>query len=261
MAEPPREDDDLAGVDLSQLDLEHLDLDLAQTPSDVGRWLGTVMLLGLGAVILWLPSTEWFRVSGGHDSGVSFLLAGAGIVDGILLGRLLWRWGLEAARQRASSLPARAEPAAPPSARRRWLTLLAVLGGGAAVLWVPASSYYQAGDRYSSTWFLAAGGAVVVGILLGRWLLMQAAAPRRDGEVSPRLVLPPWFKWVTLAVLVGTAVVVLVGKVLGSNEPGAFEFSLGAAGFIAGVGGAIWLARRFDEWERSHTERYRGGGR
>jgi hypothetical protein len=251
VATPPHEDDDLAGVDLSQLDLDHLELD--ESPSAAGRWAAVLALVAIGAVVLWLPTTEWFRALGGRDNGLFFLLTGAGIVDGIVLGRLLWRWGL-AARQSAASGPARTEPEAPPSPWRRWLTLLAVLGGGAAVLWVPASSYYQSGDRYQSTWFLAAGGAVIVGILLGRWLLMQAAAARDDDAAPARLVLPPWFKWVTLAVLLGTGVVVLAGKLLGSNEPGAFEFSLGAAGFVAGVGGAIWVARRFDEWEHSAAE-------
>lgn len=258
MAPTPPEDDDLAGVDLSQLDLDHLELDTP--PSTPPRWAALVALVVVGAVVLWLPSTEWFRSLGGRDHGLFFLLAGVGIVDGILLGRLLWRWGLEAARASAAAGPTRAEPPAPPSALRRWLTLAAVVGGGAAILWVPASSYYQSGDRYQSTWFLAAGGAVVVGILLGRWLLMQAAVPRDDDEAPARLTLPPWFKWVTLAVLVGTGLVVLAGKVLGGNEPGAFEFSLGAAGFIAGVGGAIWLARRFDEWEQRQAGARRDGG-
>ncbi len=242
--------DDLAGVDLASLDLD--DIDLEERPSEAWRWVALALMLAVGALVLWVPATEWFRALGGGDGAPFFVLAAVGIVDGILLGRWLWRWAQDAAAKSAAVVP-RAEPVGPPSALRRWATLVAIVAGGAAILYVPASAYFE-GESYESTWFVAAAGAVVVGILIGRWLLMQSAARAAGEPERARLVLPPWFKWVTLARIAGPGVVVLAAKILGGSEPGAFEFSLGAAGFVAGVGGAIWLARRFDEWER------RGGG-
>ena len=259
MAAPESDDrnadnDDLVGIDLSSLDLDGIDID--DRPSEAWRWLGLLLLLGLGGLVLWLPNTEWFRLMG-HDSGPFFVLTAAGIVIGILLGRWLWLWGLAAAERYAARAQARVdEPAKPPSALRRWFIFALILGGAAAILYVPASAYYQQGDSYQTTWFLAAGGAVVVGIVLGRWLLMQAAAARARQKERPPLVLPPWFKWVTLAVLGVVFLVVLIGKLTSGGEtPGAFGFSLGATGFIVGLGGAIWLARRFDEFEKRHEQR------
>jgi hypothetical protein len=241
--------DDLAGVDLSSLDLEGIDLE--DHPSPVWRWIGLAVLVGMGALVLWLPTTDWFRLTG-HDSGPFFALTAAGVIIGILLGRWLWRWAMAAAERYAARAAERErhEPEGPPSPWLRRLTLLAVVGGAAAILYFSGSAYNQEGERYQSLWFAVAAGAIVVGILLGRWLLMQAAARTAATGERPKIVLPPWFKWVTLGILGGTGVIVLVAKIASGAEAGAFDFPLGAAGFVAGVGGAIWLARRFEEWER-----------
>jgi hypothetical protein len=254
--------DDLAGVDLDSLDLDGIDLDEADgdggslLQSGWGRIAYFLTLLSGGAFVLWLPSTEWFRL-GGHNSPWFFVVCGLGMVDGLLLGRLVWRWAQEVAARPAPE-PEPTKPKGPPSAVVRWLTLAAALGGAAAIIFgVPASAYYSEGDAYHSTWFLGAGGALVIGILLGRWLLMQATAKPVDDTPRQPIKLPPWFKWVTLGVLIALALVAFFGNLLYGNEEqgGNIEFPLGAIGFVVGLAGAIWLARRFDEFEAKHTRK------
>ncbi|MBN1960929.1 MAG: hypothetical protein JW841_08280 [Deltaproteobacteria bacterium] len=255
-SEQEQEIEELKGIDLSALDLSDIDID--EHPSEAWRWVGLIILASAMGVILWIPNTDWFRLLG-ENSTISFILAGIGIFVGILLGRWLWLWGLAAAERyaaRAAKLQNKEQK--PPSALQRWLTLIVVLGGAGAILYVPASSYYQQGSNYGAGWFLAAGGAVAIGIVLGRWLLMQASAKRISSTKSYNITLPPWFKWVTLSIISITVIVVLVGKLLsGGNDPGSFDFSFGIVGFIAGVSGAIWLAKRFDEWEKRHKTKSR----
>src|SRR5690349_11492994 len=87
--------DDLAGVDLARLDLDHIDL--ADEPrSPWWTRLLTLLLFGLGALVLWVPSTEYYRMRG--DGSPLFVVLGvAGIGTGLLLSRVLWRWAEEAA--------------------------------------------------------------------------------------------------------------------------------------------------------------------
>ena len=70
----------------------------------------------------------------------------------------------------------------------------------------------------------------------------QTTGPRR-GLPS----LPPWVKWLNLAVLVIGAGVVLLSDLFFNSQQA--EGYLSAIGFVLGIGGAIWLARRFDELE------------
>ncbi len=254
--------DDLAGVDLSRLDLDDIELEELGT-GGFWRALGVLALLALGGMFLWLPSTSYYQRLG-ENSWLFFVVTGGGILVGLVLGRLLWSWAEQAARRYAERVSRRPEkPDQPPSALRRWLTLLLIIGGGSAiVVGVPAGAYYQEGDAYHSTWFLAAGGAVVIGILVGRWLLMQAAAKNARGRKElVKIEFPPWFKWVSLAVLVGLGLFALLGSILFVQKSADFEFSLGGVGFVVGVFGAIWLARRFDELEvrASKQNKARGG--
>jgi hypothetical protein len=253
--------DELEGVDLARLDLDHIDLSEEPT-SPWWRRLALVALLVTGAVVLWIPTTNYYRLHG--DSSWMFLVLGSvGIGTGILLSRLLWRLAEEAAAGYAEAFRNRPRepklPPEPPSALRRWLTLVLGVGGAIAIIvGVPASTYYASGSSYDTQWFLGAGGAVAVGVILGRWLVMQAAAQRdaTASEGSRPFVMPPWAKWAALAVIVALGLTTLIGAALvrpGSNSE--LETTLGGIGFIVGIAGAIWLGRRFDEVEQRSAER------
>ncbi len=245
------EEDDLDGIDLDALELG--DIDLGDEPAAKKPWVSVVVLLLAGALVLWIPSTDWFRLLG-QDGGHFFVLAAVGIVIGILLGRALWR--LAAASYVATSQRKTGGARLPSRVSRGALLALVLLGAG-VILYVSSDPSLQQGQGSQLAWFAAALGAVVVGVIFGRWLLLQATASPSAPRVPIKL--PPWFKWVTLSLLVGTALFVLVGKVAGvAGDQSSLEFILAAAGFVAGVGGAIWLARRFDEWEKKHAAKTEG---
>ncbi|HET6343280.1 MAG TPA: hypothetical protein VFH51_00050, partial [Myxococcota bacterium] len=64
------------------------------------------------------------------------------------------------------------------------------------------------------------------------------------------LVLPPWFKWANLALLVAGGLFATFGHgLLGGADGQTAGFSLAGVGFAVGILGAIWIARRFDELE------------
>ncbi len=270
MARRDHDFNDLRGVDLSKLDLSHIELDIDKPPSKAWRWIALFFMLGTGGGLLWFPSTSYYQMLG-QRNWVFFVICGVASVVGILGGRWLWRWAQEAAAEYAARRALeRDEPAAveegPPSALRRWFTLILVVGGGAGILFgLPAMGYHQSGQNISSIWFVAAIVAIIVGLLLGRWLLMQAEAakPAEPRERIP-IRLPPWFKWVTLTVLIGTGIATLVIPDLYSgSDAETMRFSLGGVGLAVGVVTAIWLSRRFDEIEkklREEARRQRGTG-
>jgi len=244
---------DLSGVDLSQLNLDHIDLDLdaEERTSPIWRYLALLVLVGLGALLLWFPSSSYYQsFAGAH--WVFLVMCVTAVVVGISLGRWLWAW----AQEMAAKAPTRAEPrkeaAAPPSAFRRWVTLLMVVGGGAAILYgIPAWTGSARTGSFDGLWFVAALGGIAVGGMLVRWLLMQAAA--RPQSPAPRFVPPAWLKWVTLVVLIGGAATALVGSALAEADSST-RFALSGIGFAVGLLGAIWLARRFEEAEEKLRE-------
>lgn len=255
---------DLRSVDLSKLDLSHIELDIDKPPSKAWRWLALFFMLTMGGGLLWFPSTSYYQMSG-QRNGVFFVICGVAAVVGLLGGRWLWRWADEAAaeyaarRAREGDRPT-PEEQGPPSALRRWLTLIFVVGGGAGILFgLPAMGYLQSGHDSSPIWYGAAIAAIVVGIFLGRWLLMQAeaAAPAERREHAP-IRLPHWFKWVTLGVLIASGIAALIIPSLYSG-PNAetVRFSLGGLGLLVGIVAAIWLARRFEETEQRLREETR----
>jgi hypothetical protein len=257
--------DDLGGVDLSKLDLRDIEVD-EDRPSPVLRWLALLLLLGLGGVILWFPTTPYYQLYG-RVNWVFFLICAVAIVVGVSTGRWLWAWAQEAARayaaRRALEEPEVEAPKGPPSALRRFLTLLVVIGGFVAILvGLPASGLLQSGGSgFTGAWFLAAVGAVAIGITLGRWLVMQGQVAANGEPVRRRPIrLPPWFKWVTLTLLVVVAVSALaVPTLAGGGLSNELRFGLGGVGLIVGVVAAIWLARRFDETEARLRQRRSGG--
>lgn len=256
--------DDLNGIDLSQLDLDDIDLE-EEPPSPWGRRIIFVFLVGLMGFLLWVPTTEFYQVRGGTN-WLFFTVSGGAIVVGLLLGRFLWRWAQEAAERYAArrmrEAPKTQEPRKPPAAWVRWLTLLAAIGGGIALLvGIPAAEAMSSTGvtgGFSSLWFLMVLGALAVAALLGRWLMMQGEIRRERREPAPPIQWPPWLKWVTLGVLLTGGLVAGLGMSFippGTSGRDSLEFGLGAVAFVVGVLGAIWLARRFDETEEKIKER------
>ncbi len=246
---------DLAGVDLSKLNLDHIELDRYQGgPSTLGRLFLLAVLLAMGGFVLWFPNSDIY-LSMGPTNWLFFLLATVGTVVGVAASRIAWQM-LEEASQRWAKFydperTARAkEPQKPASALTRFFVFVLVASGAGGILFgLPAMGYGpdQAGG---SVWFGAAIVAIIVGFVAGRWLLMQAEADAKNQPKLEPIKLPPWFKWVTLTVLIGAATVALVlsnsEETTGDNNS---RFGIGGVGLVVGIATAIWLTRRFDEAE------------
>ena len=251
-AREPPEYDDLEGIDLSKLDLDHIDIG-PEGPSVVWRILALLLLVGMGGFLLWFPSSDTYQAMG-PTNWVFFTLCGVAIVVGVGVGRWVWAWVVDAAaryaERRAREQPKPKEPPKPASALTRWFALLLVLAGGGGILFgLPAYGLLQ-GESLSSIWFAAAIVAIVVGFVAGRWLLMQAESAIKARPMAAPIRLPAWFKWVTLVVLVGAALTALiVPAVTDSDGDNTGRFGLGSVGLVVGVAMAIWLTRRFDETE------------
>ena len=243
---------ELEGIDLQQLDLEHIELE--DTEGSGWRfYVGLVALIAAGSLLLWFPNSALYRAWG--DGGFFVLSLGA-VVVGVITGRWLWRWAERAAeryaQKRARQQPHTAREQEPPSAALRWLTLLGVLGGGVALVLGMPSAGFGLGSESTFGWFVAAVGALAVGILAGRWVVMQAQAHAHADKKRQRrpVQAPAWLKWVTLAgLVVAGAGAMLAGTFLQSRGSVGSDagFGLGSVGFVLGIAAAIWLARRFEE--------------
>lgn len=247
-APPPYE---LSHRDLRQLDLDHIEIDMLGPPVKLGR-LGLVSLLAsLGAILLWLPNTDFYQVHA-QSGWMFFGVSAASLAVGLSLGRVLYVWAQEAAAEHAKRPrpPVLDAPPKPPSALQRWLVLGAAVGGAVVVVFMlPHEAEWQ-GNGYSGAWFLTVGIAIVTGILAGRWLMMQASVNTEAARDVKPIVLPPWTKWVTLGILIVLGSVTAFGSSLfATSDPEGLSFGLSAVGFVVGIGAAIWIARRFDEVE------------
>ena len=254
--------DDLEGIDLSHLDSDLLGADLLGLGADenvdafsLARALGALALLASGAGVLYLPTSDWYRNQAG-SSWVFFAACGSAIFWGFLSGRWLWRWAQRAAARYAASprspYKPPTQPPRPPSALRRWSLFLGAVGVATAIILATPEGGYLAGDRgYSSWWFLAAGGAIVVGVLAGRFIMLQSTRPGAQRAKAEPLVWPPWIKWVSLAFMLLLAAIAVFGSaIIPSADPESTRFGLGGVGFVVGILAAIWLAKRFDESEK-----------
>lgn len=251
--------DDLMGLDLADLDLDAIDLEADDGPSVLQPGDGLrafVFIITLVGVVL-VPMTDYYRTVG-RNTWLFFVVAFAGIALGLLGGRWLFQLLGRAAERYAAKNQNRAPVEdRPPSALSRWMTLIVGVGGAVAIVVGMQSNPAVIGSGRS---FLISIGAILVGMTFGRWLLMQEFHPvKNDAPIKP-IKLPPWMKWVTLTVLLGTAVFILFsGQILGDATAKELEFTLGAVAFVVAIGGAIWLSKRFDETEtklrREHLAR------
>lgn len=235
---------DFKGIDLGEIDLE-LGTATPKTKrkkTKTNRAL-TVFFLVLGiAVVMWLPTTHLYKTSN-YSTALFFGVCIFGLGITFAGGRFFWAWMEEAAEQWA--LDAKPTPQRPPRVIQpieRWLTLLAAIGLGTVTLFAfPESNSYNNG-----AWILKAIGGACSAALGGRWLFIQAGRAVPAGKRGlPSL--PAWFKWLNLALLLLGALVVLLSDLLFNSQQA--QGYLSALGFILGIGGAIWLARRFDELE------------
>ena len=128
---------------------------------------------------------------------------------------------------------------------------------------LPHEAQWQ-GNTYSELWFLTVFVAVVTGVLVGRFIMAAGAQKRATVARPAAMPLPAWVRWATLALLAAGAILATVGPSLTSQSGVADDFSFASIGLVVGIGGAIWIARRFDEWEaslRSQAEAKRAAAR
>lgn len=142
----------------------------------------------------------------------------------------------------------RALGAAVDTHRRGLLLGAIVLLIGLLAFALPHEAQWSNGT-YSVLWFLTVGIAAGTGILVGRFIMAAGeSAPAITGPLPP-LTLPPWMRWVNLALLTIGALTATFGPGITNATGPSDDFAFAVIGLITGVSGAIWLARRFDEWE------------
>jgi hypothetical protein len=238
----------LRGLDLQHLDLNHIDIEAEERANRRGNGWRLAGLLVSVAAMLWLPTTNFYQL----HSEATWLFFGLFATAAALFASVArWVWErAQATADRYADAPPLKAPSVPklsPGAARTLMLLGALILGGVVLFALPRDAEWQ-GNGYSLNWFLGVGGAITAGILLGRWLIAQAAARPAPRKLEP-IVLPPWFKWANLAMLVAGGLFATFGHGLlggGDATPG---FSHAGVGFAVGILGAIWIARRFDELE------------
>ena len=240
----PNEAIDFQGIDLAEIDLELDEKPRAKSRARAGKnrpFTLAFLLIGI-ALVMWVPNTHFYRTSN-YSTALFFGICVLGLVLTFAGGRFMWAWMEEAAERWAEE----ARPSTPKPPRvikpiERWLTLVGAITLGAITLFAfPDSNSYSDGS-----WMLKALGGASAAALGGRWLFIQAGR-QSSGPSRALPTFPPWMKWVNLALLViGAATVLLSDLFLNSRQA---EGYLAALGFVLGIGGAIWLARRFDELE------------
>lgn len=254
----------IASLHLTDLDLSEVELPPAAAPSLAA--FGACTAAGVAGLValLWLPSTALYQL---HAAGeVLFWLAAAGVAAAGWVGARHWPAGRQFLTALAASDGAQDKRTLPPPPR--WLRrlfanrhlqtrLLAwrrpLLGTGivalaACVAFVLPREPEWAGNTYSTAWFVAVVAAMSCGILVGRFILAQAAASPLARELEP-FSPPTWLRWVSLGLLVAGATVTNFGAQWFNLAGYGSEFPLAGLGLVTGIGGAIWLARRFDELE------------
>src|SRR4051812_32840563 len=105
MQMPPDDHDDAHDdIDLSQLDLAHLDddlnWDLETPPITLERWVSVAGVIVVIGGLLVLPHTE-FYMQNQHTAWMLFSVCGAAIGAGLGFGRTLYLWAEETAERYA----------------------------------------------------------------------------------------------------------------------------------------------------------------
>lgn len=251
---------DLPAVKLRELDLDHIELDeldaTGRPKQQARRWISGLLWTVILVVALVFPYTDFYQVQG-HDTGWFFALCAIAIVAGIGVGRWLWAWLLDVAAKIdryedwSEPLP---EPTRFSPKVLRWLTLLAALVGGVLVVVVIPEDSLAGPGSMSGKAFLAAILAIVVGVLAGRWLLMQTVVREVLETDRQPIRLPKWFKWITLCVLLCAGMATLFVPKLAGSDARDLAFAFGGVALGVGVFGAIWLSRRFEELQTKMEE-------
>ena len=232
---------DLRGIDLSRIDQS--DLEPEHEAGRIGYWLMGALLVGTGFGLAWLQQSEYYRITG-KGTMLFFALCALACGLGVALGRWLWI-GAQSVAARTPPRTPEPWPDEPPPTWIRRLMLVGMVGAGAAIVWLAKSNLVSEPLRI----VLAIVG-LGIALMFSRWIIMSAQAAERDPEQRPPIKLPPWFKWVSLAGLVGLGLIAGLGDLIFPNRgSGPERFGLAGVGLFVGVFGAIWLAKRLDETE------------
>lgn len=241
----------LASVDLRGLDIDESLLQASPPGDRLGLVIGVSFWAFVLGAVIWLPTTLFYQrhpMAEGICLGLWLMLALLTVlllrsVTAFVAG-LPWAQGLDLLKKsggtgRGFGLS--------PKAQRQTLAGAIVALGALLVLVLPRDVQWQ-GQGYSGGWFLATLGAIATGILVGRFIIAHAAS-RPIAPERPPIVLPTWWRWVTLGWIVLGGIGVLVAHSMTVAGDTSNEFGLAGAGLFLGISGAIWLARRFDELE------------
>lgn len=256
---PFEEDQELASyleeVGLSELDLTTIDLKSQERAEATWHVFRIVCALVVGALGVSFSSTSWYAL----HTEAPWLLTALGVACVWLLFRPvieLWRERARVANMRLEvpgalrranldALPSLPSWSRAPGVSRILMFSLALCGAAYLLFAMPRQAEW-AGQSYSATWFVAVFVAITTGILVGRLVIAQAESspPTSQRDQTP-LSLPSWLKWINLAVLTAGALLASYGEAL-FGETG---FVRAGIGLVTGICGAIWISRRFDEWQ------------
>jgi hypothetical protein len=235
------------------------------------RLVSVIFLGGAAIALVIVPTSTFFGTHGEHTS-LSFFASIAAIFIGIGIGIWLLHQSLASAEkivaqteQELQLTPIFEKRTFP--AWTKHLFLLVGIGLAFFVTGVPASQYFEGGQSYTYNWFLAAMAAIIAGALIGNWIELLGTAAAKYNEQHwqefPKFTLPPWFKWISLLILLAILTIVAINTsdnlyFEGSSSTWQWILSSGSA-LIGGTGLGIWFSHRFDEMaeEASRIRRQR----
>ena len=170
--------DDLRRVDLSKLDLDHIDLGVDRPRVGFWHWLAALVLIAGAGVVLWLPGSAFYR----QGTWVFFGTCAVAVVLGLLAGRWLWGWvQIVVARPRAPVDAAQRSAVAWPL-WGKWLVLGVLL---VLALTLLLARELIASNSLETLSFLLAGGALVLGALGAIWLVRRFDEMENRGRRGP----------------------------------------------------------------------------